>query len=271
MLQHLYIKNYALIESLDIDFHEGFSVITGETGAGKSIILGALGLLLGERADTKAMKPGTTKCIIEATYDISTLKLKDFFEENELEYDAKECIVRRELYDTGKTRAFINDTPVAVSILKTLRTHLVDIHSQHQNLLLNNKDFQLQVLDVVAGNRETLETYTSVYREYQYISRKIADFEDTLQTEKNNNEFRVFQLKQIDEAKLNATEQEELEEESNILNNTGEIKEALFKAQENGVMIVLASGRPTYGMINAAKELRLDKYPGYILSRCNDR
>ena len=242
MLRHLFIKNYALIESLDIDFHRGFSVITGETGAGKSIILGALSLLLGERADTKAIKPGTSKCIIEASYDTSVLDLKSFFEENELEYDASECIIRRELYDTGKTRAFINDTPVAVSVLKALGVHLLDIHSQHQNLLLNNRDFQFKVLDTVAGNKDISDAYSVVYKEYQETAKKLADFENSLQSQKSNNEFRIFQLRQIDEANLKPAEQEELEEESKILNNTGEIKEALFKVEqlmseeENGIL-----------------------------------
>ena len=160
MLCHLYIKNYALIESLDIDFHKGFSVITGETGAGKSIILGALSLLLGERADIKAIKPGEGKCIIEAVYDISQFSLKKFFDENELEYQADECIIRRELSSTGKTRAFINDTPVSVTTLKALGNQLVDIHSQHQNLLLNDKKFQLKILDTVAHDEKLLSSYT---------------------------------------------------------------------------------------------------------------
>ncbi len=245
MLQHLYIKNYALIESLDIDFHKGFSVITGETGAGKSIILGAISLLLGERADTKAIKPGTNKCIIEATYDIAQFNLKPFFDENELEYIPGECIIRRELSDTGKTRAFINDSPVSVSTLKAIGSQLVDIHSQHQNLLLNDRKFQLKVLDTVAQNSELLSTYTNLYSQYLEASRKLDDFEKILQQKKDNYDYQLFQLQEIDRAKLQVEEQEELEEEYKILNNAGEIKEVLFNAdnllseEEGGIITKL--------------------------------
>ena len=154
MLKHLYIKNFTLIDELDIELYQGFSVITGETGAGKSIILGALGLLLGQRADSKAIKQGAEKCVIEAHFDLSRYGMTDFFEENEIEYDAADCIVRRELTASGKSRAFINDTPVQLSLLKELGEQLVDIHSQHQNLLLNKQDFQLNVVDIIAGDEK---------------------------------------------------------------------------------------------------------------------
>ena len=156
MLKHLYIKNFTLIDELDIELYQGFSVITGETGAGKSIILGALGLLLGQRADSKAIKQGAEKCVIEAHFDLSRYGMNNFFEENEIEYDATDCIVRRELTASGKSRAFINDTPVQLSLLKELGEQLVDIHSQHQNLLLNKQDFQLNVVDIIAGDEKEL-------------------------------------------------------------------------------------------------------------------
>ena len=229
MLCHLYIKNYALIESLDIDFHKGFSVITGETGAGKSIILGALSLLLGERADIKAIKPGEGKCIIEAVYDISQFSLKKFFDENELEYQADECIIRRELSSTGKTRAFINDTPVSVTTLKALGNQLVDIHSQHQNLLLNDKKFQLKILDTVAHDEKLLSSYTEAYNQYLRARHELEHFEASLQQKRDKNDYQIFQLQEIDKAQLRSGEQEELEEEAKILDNAGEIKEALYK------------------------------------------
>ena len=150
MIKRLFIKNFALIDKLDIELHRGFSVITGETGAGKSIILGAIGLLLGQRADSKAIKQGAEKCIIEAHFDLSRYELKGLFDDNEIEYDAADTIVRRELTAAGKSRAFINDTPVALSLLKELGEQLMDVHSQHQNLLLNKQDFQLSVVDIIA-------------------------------------------------------------------------------------------------------------------------
>lgn len=232
MLSHLYIKNYALIESLDIDFHKGFSVITGETGAGKSIILGALSLLLGERADTKAIKSGANRCIIEATYDISSLHFKDFFDENNIEYDPDECIIRRELSNTGKSRAFINDTPVAISVLKILGNQLVDIHSQHQNLLLNDRKFQLKVLDSVAGNSSIRQEYSLAYHSFKEACDKLEDFENNLQGRKNNNDYLLYQLQEIDNAKLVDGEQEELEAEEKIQDNAESIKEALFRSNQ---------------------------------------
>ena len=159
MLKHLYIKNFTLIDTLDIELHPGFSVITGETGAGKSIILGAIGLLLGQRADSKTIKQGTDKCVIEAHFDLSKYDMEAFFAENDIEYDIDDCIIRRELTAAGKSRAFINDTPVQLSMLKELGDRLMDIHSQHQNLLLNKQDFQLNVVDILANDSKELDTY----------------------------------------------------------------------------------------------------------------
>ena len=156
MIKQLYIKNFTLIDELDIDLYRGFSVITGETGAGKSIVLGAIGLLLGQRADSKAIKSGADKCVIEAHFDLSNYAMKAFFEENEIEFDAEDTIVRRELTSAGKSRAFINDTPVSLSMLKELGEQLVDVHSQHQNLLLQKQDFQLNVVDIIANDQKEL-------------------------------------------------------------------------------------------------------------------
>ena len=166
MLRSLYIQNYALIEKLDIDFGSGFSVITGETGAGKSIILGAIGLLLGQRADVKSIRRGAAKCVIEARFEIAGYGMQPFFEENELEYE-DECILRREVYASGKSRAFINDTPASLVQMKELGEQLIDVHSQHQNLLLNKEGFQLNVLDILAHDEEELAAYQSLHREWK--------------------------------------------------------------------------------------------------------
>ena len=176
MLQAIYIQNYALIDKLDIDFTPGFSVITGETGAGKSIILGAIGLLLGQRADVKAIKNGATKCIVEARFRIATYGLEDFFAENDIEYDEEECIIRREVSANGKSRAFINDTPASLSQMKILGEKLIDVHSQHQNLLLNKEGFQLNILDILAQDEKELSDYQKSYREYRQVCHDLEDF-----------------------------------------------------------------------------------------------
>ena len=173
MLKQLYIKNFTLIDELDIEFQRGFSVITGETGAGKSIILGAIGLLLGQRADSKAIKMGADKCIIEAHFNLSRYQMEPFFTENEIEYDANDTIIRRELTAQGKSRAFINDTPAPLALLKELGDQLVDVHSQHQNLLLNKQDFQLSVVDILAGNEKLCATYEQTFNSYQAIAKKL--------------------------------------------------------------------------------------------------
>ena len=167
MIRHLHIENYALIEHLDMDFHPGFSVITGETGAGKSIIIGAIGLLLGQRADSRSIKTDAKRCVVEATFDLAHDALDDFFKENDLDFDGSECIIRRELTSAGKSRAFINDTPASLAQLKELGEQLLDVHSQHKNLLLGKEDFQLSVLDIVANHQELLNTYKTEYKEYR--------------------------------------------------------------------------------------------------------
>lgn len=228
MLRSLYIQNYALIEKLDISFGAGFSVITGETGAGKSIILGAIGLLLGQRAEVKAIRQGASKCVIEARFGISAYGMEPFFEDNELEYE-EECILRREVYASGKSRAFINDTPASLVQMKELGEQLIDVHSQHQNLLLNKEGFQLNVLDILSHNDEQLSAYQSLYREWKHAQQELADLIARAEQNKADEDYIRFQLEQLEEANLSAGEQEELEQETDVLSHAEEIKAGLFR------------------------------------------
>ena len=230
MLKHLYIKNFTLIDELDIELYQGFSVITGETGAGKSIILGALGLLLGQRADSKAIKQGAEKCVIEAHFDLSRYGMTDFFEENEIEYDAADCIVRRELTASGKSRAFINDTPVQLSLLKELGEQLVDIHSQHQNLLLNKQDFQLNVVDIIAGDEKEQQLYQQAYTQYHATEKELCALKESIEQNRQNADFLQFQFEELTQANLAEGEQEELEQKSETMSHSEEIKSALYEA-----------------------------------------
>lgn len=230
MLTHLYISNYALIEELDIDFHDGFSVITGETGAGKSIILGALGLLLGKRADAQAIKNGEKKCSIEASFDIRALNLKSFFADNDIDNDDTECILRREVINTGKSRAFINDTPVSLTQLKELGTYLIDIHSQHQNLLMNQEDFLLDIVDTIAGNQSLRETYLHTFEAWKRAQTLLLELQARAEKDQANQDYLKFQIQQFQEANLSEGEQEELEQEASTLNHAEDIKQALFAA-----------------------------------------
>lgn len=230
MLSNLLINNYALIEHLDIDFPEGFSVITGETGAGKSIILGALGLLMGQRSDAKAIKAGQKKCYIEATFDVAALGLSDFFAGNDIDFDGRECIVRREVSASGKSRAFINDTPVPVSVLKTLSAAIIDIHSQHQNLLLGHEHFLLDMLDTVAGNAALHERYAASYASWRQAVKALEILRRKCEENRNNHDYLLFQHRQLEEAGLHSGEQEELEQESDMLGHAEEIKAAMFEA-----------------------------------------
>lgn len=231
MITNLHIENYALIEHLDIDFHKGFSIITGETGAGKSIILGAIGLLLGQRADTKSIKTGEKRCIIEATFDVSGYELDSFFNDNELDFDGKECIVRRELTSAGKSRSFINDTPASLSQLKEIGEHLIDVHSQHKNLLLGKEDFQISVLDIIGQNAEMLTSYKDEYSSYKTLLQQLNEAKEAAKNAKKDEEFLRFQVSQLADAALKEGEQTELEEESEVLSHAEEIKEALYEAQ----------------------------------------
>ena len=229
MLRSLYIQNYALIEKLDIDFGSGFSVITGETGAGKSIILGAIGLLLGQRADVKSIRQGAAKCVIEARFEIAGYGMRPFFEENELEYE-DECILRREVYASGKSRAFINDTPASLVQMKELGEQLIDVHSQHQNLLLNKEGFQLNVLDILAHDEEELNNYQSLHREWKQVQQDLEDLIVLVEQNKADEDYIRFQLEQLEDAQLAAGEQEELEQEADTLSHAEEIKAGLFRA-----------------------------------------
>ena len=232
MLQSIHIQNYALIESLDIDFHSGFSVITGETGAGKSIILGAIGLLVGQRADIKAIKTGANKCIVEARFNISSYQLEAFFEEHDLEYEDGECILRRELLASGKSRAFINDTPASLAQMKALGEKLIDVHSQHQNLLLNHEDFQLSVIDILANDEEQLTAYKALYQDYKRTSRELAQLIEQAEKSRQDEDYISFQVNQLEEANLQSGEQEELEQEAETLSHAEDIKANLYKVDQ---------------------------------------
>ena len=232
MLRSLYIQNYALIEKLDISFETGFSVITGETGAGKSIILGAIGLLLGQRADMKAIRRGASKCVIEARFDISAYGMRPFFEENELEYD-EECILRREVQASGKSRAFINDTPASLVQVKELGEQLIDVHSQHQNLLLNKEGFQLNVLDILAHNDAALEKYHSRYAGWKQTERELSELMELAEKSRADEDYIRFQLEQLEEAHLAEGEQEKLEQEAEMLSHAEEIKAGLYRVEQS--------------------------------------
>ncbi len=231
MLCSLYIQNYALIEKLDINFGSGFSVITGETGAGKSIILGAIGLLLGQRADVKSIRLGASKCVIEARFEIGAYGMRSFFEENELEYE-DECILRREVYASGKSRAFINDTPASLVQMRELGEQLIDVHSQHQNLLLNKEGFQLNVLDILAHDEEALSAYQSLYREWKQTQQDLEELIARAEQDRADEDYVRFQLEQLEEVHLTAGEQEELEQEADTLSHAEEIKAGLYRADQ---------------------------------------
>lgn len=230
MLKQLYIRNFTLIDTLDIHFNPGFSVITGETGAGKSIILGAINLLLGQRADVKSIKSNSSKCVIEAHFDISRYNMQDFFTENNIDFDDTDCILRRELNSSGKTRAFINDTPVALNLMRTLGQQLIDIHSQHQNLLLNEEDFQLNVVDIIAKDRELLIKYKEHFNAYKDAKKAVDRLCKEIEENKKNEDYIRFQLKELTETELKDGMQEELERESEKLSHVEEIKTALYSA-----------------------------------------
>ena len=247
MLKHLYIKNFTLIDELDISLYEGFSVITGETGAGKSIILGAIALLLGQRADSKTIKQGAEKCVIEANFDLARYHMQQFFDENDIEYDAGDCIIRRELTSAGKSRAFINDTPVALSMLKELGDQLMDVHSQHQNLLLNKQDFQLEVVDIIADDEMQLSKYQSTYNEYIKVEKKLGEMMLAIERNRENRDFLKFQYEELENAKLLEGEQEELEQRCETMEHSEDIKSALYttdnalSAEQVGVIQSLRS------------------------------
>lgn len=233
MIRELHIRNFALIEQLDVDFFPGFSVITGETGAGKSIILGALGLLLGNRADLRSIKEGAQKCTIEATFDISAYGMEAFFNDNDIEYDAAECILRREINASGKSRAFINDTPVPLTVIRELGEQLIDIHSQHQNLLLSHDDFQLSVVDIIAKDAKEKDKYQKAFKSYHEASRKLEETRRQIEENAQNLDFIRYQYEELANLNLAEGEQEELEAQSTTMQHAEDIKSALYDADQS--------------------------------------
>jgi DNA repair protein RecN (Recombination protein N) len=247
MLQSLTIRNYALISQLEINFPPGFSVITGETGAGKSIILGALALILGQRADAKSIKQQEERCLIEGVFDLSSYQLEAFFTEKDWEYDPKQCILRREIWASGKSRAFINDSPAGLNDLRELGSFLIDIHSQHQNLLLADNHFQLQVLDVLAKNTGLKTEYHAAYKKYVSIRKQLQELKEKIADQRQEEDYIRFQFQQLDEARLQSGEQAQLEREQETLSHTEEIKSGLYRTEQ-----YLSSDET--GIVSALKE-----------------
>ncbi|MCX6189318.1 MAG: DNA repair protein RecN [Bacteroidetes bacterium] len=229
MLLHLKIKNYILIKDLDIDFEEGFSVITGETGAGKSILLGALGLILGERAESKQLFNDKEKCVIEGTFNIEPYNLNPFFEDKNLDYD-NQTILRREVAENGKSRAFVNDTPVSLSDLKELGTRLVDIHSQHETLQLNSAKYQIGFIDAYCANKNLLQQYDTHYRQYRILQMELQSLLEQESQMKKDLDYFQFQWNELHEAQLNETEYDSIVQEIDSLNNADEIKNSAIAA-----------------------------------------
>ena len=232
MLTHLYIKNYALIDELDLEFHSGFSVITGETGAGKSIMLGALGLLLGQRADAKMVKDGAQRCIIEAHFQLGAYDMQPFFEEHDIDWDADDSILRRELTAAGKSRAFINDTPVALGVMRELGEQLVDIHSQHQNLLLRKDDFQLGVVDIMAHLRPQTDQYRALFNAYRDKQQQWQQLKEQIESNREREDFLRYQLQELEGANLHEGEQEQLEQRGETMQHSEDIKRALYTSDQ---------------------------------------
>ena len=258
MLVSLQVKNYALIKELKIGFNSGFSIITGETGAGKSILLGALSLLLGQRADTTVLMDKQKKCVVEGIFDIKDYVLQPFFTENDIDYEDN-TIIRREIIPGGKSRAFINDTPVSLNQLRELGLKLVDIHSQHENLNLGKNLFQLMVIDTVAQNGKLLKQYTKLYGEYQNSHKELGELIERAKQEQADLDYFSFQYQQLDEAKLQPGEMNVLEAESNTLTHAEEIKFNLLKASD----LVSGEGITILGLLKDAIEA-IDKLSGFF-------
>ena len=232
MLKEIHINSYVLIDRLDIDFQEGFSVMTGETGAGKSIILGAMNLLLGGRADSRTIMQGADKCTIEGSFSIAGYGLEQFFAENGLDYYPDDTTLRRELLLSGKSRAFINDTPVSLNQMRDLGCRLIDIHSQHQNLALGTQSFQLDVVDTIASNSTIKASYEQSFDNWSALKTELARLKAEFESDNTDREYLEFQLKGIDDARLKEGELQELEQESDILEHAEEIKQELYRASE---------------------------------------
>ena len=270
MLSKLSISNYALIDHLEVDFNEGLTIITGETGAGKSIIMGALSLILGERADTKSIRNKSKKSVVEATFNISKFDLKHFFDENDLEYFEEECILRKEFSDNGRSRAFVNDSPVSLSLMKELTSYLIDIHSQHSNMLVSKPAYQLGILDSLANNKALLEEYKVKFGHYKCVKTELDKSRSNLSRNKEEEDYLRFQLNQLVELKLEKGEDIELEALQKKLTNITEIKENLWQAQmlldgeENSILDNLKTSAKSMSVaaenLNEAEELasRLD-------------
>ncbi len=229
MIQKLLIRNYAIIDELEIEFSQGLTIITGETGAGKSILLGALGLIMGQRADTKVLYRTDDKCMVEATFDIQAYELQPFFQEHDLDYDA-ELVIRREITPAGKSRAFVNDSPVTLDVLQGLSSTLVDLHQQFDTRDMHNVSFQLRLLDALADNKPLLAQYQTAYKTWQAIRRRLAELQRMNTESANEAEFLRFQLEELQAAHLQPNEQEGLEQELNLLSNAEEIKRTLLAA-----------------------------------------
>ena len=233
MIKQLHISNYALIDKLDIGFDDGLTIITGETGAGKSIILGALSLILGERADTKAIRDTAAKTVVEASFDIGGYRLESFFKDNDIDWDEHECLVRRELSPTGRSRAFINDTPVSLNVLRELATRLLDIHSQHSNMLLSQPAFQLSILDSIAGNGALLNDYREAYQAYRDAVKQLSETQQAMEQLRRNEDYIRFQLEQLQAMQLQPDEDKQLEALQSKLSNVTELKEALWSVEND--------------------------------------
>ncbi len=257
MLRNLTIDNYALIDRLDIDFDDGLSVITGETGAGKSIILGALSLVLGSRADSKVALDASSKCVVEATFDVEPYRLEALFDELDVDYSAS-TIVRREILPNGKSRAFVNDTPVGLQQLRTLTSRLIDIHSQHENLMLSNTDFQLDIVDTLADTADDLHQYTDLFNRYRDTRQQLRNLRDESDRFLAEKDYIEHQLSELVAANLVDGEQQSLEEEQNLINHSQEVIETLssiiasLDGEESGVLSLLKSASTHIG--------RLEKY-----------
>ena len=255
MIRHLYIRNFTIIEELDIDLFPSFSVITGETGAGKSIVLGAIGLLKGQRADSKMIRHGADRCVVEAHFDLSKYDMQAFFTDNDIDYDAADCIVRREITSAGKSRAFINDTPVSLAILKELGESLIDVHSQHQNLLLGRQDFQLSVVDIIADSRKELADYREAYALMKDRERELKRVKEEIETNRSKADFMQYQYDELDAAKLIDGEQDELEQKAERMSHSEEIKTALYEADnslsadDTGAITLLRSARSALNQV----------------------
>ena len=256
MIRHLYIRNFTIIEELDIDLFPGFSVITGETGAGKSIVLGAIGLLKGQRADSKMIRTGADRCIVEAHFNLSKYDMKAFFTDNDIDYDAADCIVRREITAAGKSRAFINDTPVPLAILKELGEKLIDVHSQHQNLLLGRQDFQLSVIDIIADDQNELAAYREAYTLMKDKERELKRVKEEIENNRSKADFMQYQYDELDAAKLIDGEQEDLEQKAERMSHSEEIKSALYdadnalSADDTGAITLLRSARSALNQVD---------------------